>query len=293
MELLRVSPFPIQLPITVETTGIEYEVSVLDLVDHSVSKQTVVAETGLIALVTLPSDRDGNYTVSWGNEEEDVSVIRPYVDANTKATTASEIADYKKHEQIARAIIDSVVTSGFYYRKHILQTSGQGSDYIPLWVNARKIFSVSENNKTIYDVDSIEEYPRKFEIVKNRTAIAESYAGGINRIEGAPLILPFAPSDSLDLSYSYRGFPNTFDYTFVLGVGYKNLPTDLVLAAEMLIDDLMCGKLEYFKRYVSSYDTDQFSIKLNDKIAFEGTGNILVDKILSNYTNSITTLGVL
>ncbi len=37
-------------------------------------------------------------------------------------------------------------------------------------------------------------------------------------------------------------------------------------------------KLDYFKRYASAYNTDQFRIQF-DKTLFAGTGNLIVDKI--------------
>jgi hypothetical protein len=78
----------------------------------------------------------------------------------------------------------------------------------------------------------------------------------------------------------------------VLEHGYKKIPNDIVRAAELLIEDISCGKLDYYKRYVSDYNTDQFKIKFDTRV-FEGTGNILVDKILSKYAKSIRGLGVL
>jgi len=60
----------------------------------------------------------------------------------------------------------------------------------------------------------------------------------------------------------------------------------------MLINDIECGKLDYFKRYTSSYNTDQFRIGF-DKRLFDGTGNLLVDKILERYTSTLVIPGVL
>jgi hypothetical protein len=292
MEILRVPPYSIVANITAEPDT-EYEVSILDMVDLSVTTETIDSDDDGLLLVELPSDRDGEYTITFGEDEEVVNVVRPYVDPNTKATTASEIAEYAKNERLVRAIIDSIIPEGFYYKKHVMQTTGLGSDYIPLWVNANKIFAVTENNTVVYDSETPDSYLRSFEITKDKTAIVETYSGDLNRFEGAPLVIPFAASDSSDLDYTYRGFPKTYDYEFVLGVGYKRLPSDIVLAAEMLIDDLACGRLEYFKRYISTYDTEQFVVKLDDRRAFDGTGNILVDKVLSKYAKSIRTVGVL
>ena len=50
--------------------------------------------------------------------------------------------------------------------------------------------------------------------------------------------------------------------------------------------------MEYYKRFISDYNTDQFKLKF-DKSVFEGTGNLIVDKILSKYYRSISRPGVL
>jgi hypothetical protein len=90
----------------------------------------------------------------------------------------------------------------------------------------------------------------------------------------------------------YRGFGITWDYRITVEHGYTTVPSDIVRATEMLIHDIECGKLDYYKRFISSYNTDQFRIQF-DKGLFEGTGNIIVDKILSKYAKSITKIGVL
>jgi hypothetical protein len=60
----------------------------------------------------------------------------------------------------------------------------------------------------------------------------------------------------------------------------------------MLINDIKCGKLDYYKRYVKMYSTEQFKIEY-DKRLLDGTGNILVDKILDKYRNNIVKPGIL
>ena len=70
------------------------------------------------------------------------------------------------------------------------------------------------------------------------------------------------------------------------------MPNDITDATKMLIEDIKCGKLDYYKRYVNKYSTDQFKIEY-DKKMIEGTGNILVDKILDKYVETIIRPGVL
>lgn len=293
MEILRVPPYNLYVDIDVDNASTDYTYYVEDMVDHLVSSAgTVTSSVNSKVRIDLPSEFDGTHLVYIEGIEEHVDVVRPYVNPKTKGTTASEIAAYAKQEELARAVIDSVIPEGFYYKKHILQTTGLGADYIPLWVDAKQILQVYENNVLVYDVYAEEPSPVSYEITPDKTAITKSYTGQLNRAESAPNILPSSSSDIIGYNSMSGVFPKTYDYTFVLAVGHKNVPSDIVRATEILIDEIACGKLDYYTRYVNAYDTDQFKLKFDARV-FEGTGNIIVDKILSKYAKSITTVGVL
>jgi hypothetical protein len=295
MELLRLSPYAdVEVVYTIPasyTSNEEFTATITDMADLSVTTQTVTDNAGYVWTITLPGRYDSDYQVvvtdASGDtlSEETYELRRPYVDPNTLGVTASEIETARLQEELARAVIDSVIPQGFYYKKINYEVTGLGADYIPLWVDAKKILSVYENNALVTD--------REYEITKDKTAITYAYTGTINRMESAPNVLPAGASDLLDTTFFFSGvFPKTFDYRLVLEAGYTTVPSDIVRATKMLIDDISCGKLEYYKKYISSYSTDQYKLQF-DKRVFEGTGNILVDKILSKYAKSITRLGVL
>jgi len=292
MEILRVPGGNTSVTIDVPEANLEYEFTITDMADDSVIEGIATSSPSSKISVTLPSEYDSQYMVLVEDEEYFYDVVRPYVNPNTKGSTASEISEYAKNEELARAIIDSVVIEGFYYQKKVVQTTGLGADYIPLWINARKLLKLYENNVLVFDSQDTESYEKAYGLSDDKTSVIEQYSDIINRYEGAPNFLPAAESDLLDLKYIYRGFPRSFDYTLVLEHGYKKIPSDIVKATELLIEDISCGKLDYYKRYVSDYNTDQFKIKFDTRV-FEGTGNILVDKILSKYAKSIRGLGVL
>jgi hypothetical protein len=290
MELLRGSSYPLLTTFKAESPDSEYAVTVVDTVDRSYSIQSVTSTEDSDILVELPSDYDGEYEVIFGDEREYVSVVRPYF--ATDAETASQKREKQRYEELSRAIIDSVVSQGFYFKKKILQVQGLGSDYVPIWDDVTKILRVYENNVLVYDHSTPNDFESHFELSPDRTAIVRSYSGLVNRREFAPLIFPASSSDTNDYSYSQKGFPRGHDYSFVVSVGYKRLPSDISRAAQILAEDIECGRLEYFQRYISNYDTEQFMVKL-DRVAFEGTGNLIVDKILSKYKREIKTVGVL
>ena len=292
MEILRVPSYSSAVSINVTDASTEYSYSIKDMADLSISSGTVTSDSNASVSITLPSQYDGQYEITIDNEEHYYEIVRPYSDPNDHGSTASEISEYAKNEELARAIIDSIITEGFYYRKKVIQTSGFGTDYLPLWCDAKKVLKVYENNVLIYDSANASEYDRNFEITKDKTAIIETEVGAINRAEGASLLIPIASSDQGVIDYYSRGFARTADYIIIVEDGYKRLPGDIVRASELLVDDISCGKLEYYKRYIEDYNTDQFKLKFNSGV-FEGTGNIIVDKILSKYLKSIQTLGVL
>lgn len=292
MDILRVPSLATNASITGLTASTEYTYTIVDDVDHSVTEGTATSDSNGKLTVTLPHEYDGSYTVTVNDEEHYFSVVRPYVDPTTKGTTASEIAEYAGYEELARAIIDSVVADGFYYRKRYIETVGLGSDYLPVWYKVNKVLKLYENNVLLYDAANPEDYETSYSLTSDKTAIMEASTDHLNRLEGAALIMPSGGSDLLDVKYVYRGFPRSFDYRILVTHGYTTIPSDIKKAAELLIDDISCGRLEYFQRYITSYNTDQFKVQLSQQ-AFSGTGNVIVDKILSNYARSYGTLGVL
>lgn len=318
MELLRKPPYPLFATYDVPSAG-SYTVTIMDNSrDIVVDSSNIVVEENLKLVYEIPSDiskYDDSYFLSISEEdteevvvEDNLEIVRPYVDPNTLGTTATEILEYKQYEKIARAMIDSI-TGGFYYYSDYVETVGQGTDYIPLWDRTYKILKVYENAILVYD-SSNEEGPELFDwtylITKDKTAITKQPVGfndSFNRSEQIPPNIMVAPSDSYALFdtedsgniYTISpgvAFPKGYDYVLELEQGYKVVPNDIKDAALMLINDLKCGKLDYYKRYVVNYSTDQFKIQI-DKSALEGTGNIIVDKILDKYTTNISKPGVL
>lgn len=307
MEILRVdtatTPFNLgtqkfQFPVVVDGyASTAVTINVTDLSDSTLVMDSAQVTTTSSSKITIsvPLKYDADYKVQVYNTHaavaaanlifEDVyEVRRPYVDPNTKGTTATEIASYATDEQLARAIIDSIVDGGFYYTKKNINAVGNGSDFIPVWDNVKVINAVYENNVLVT--------AKTFELTKDGSAITQTYTGELNRSESAPVLLPASSSDYTELIYGYTGFPREYDYRINADVGYVNVPSDIKRATELLIEDISCGRLDYYKRYIGAYNTDQFRIQF-DKAVFQGTGNILVDKILEKYKKPVTRPGVL
>lgn len=302
MEVMRVPPYPITTTWTLPIANYTYVQVVEDLVDHSVVETTVQSNSSGIVTYVLPLDKvqfDRKFYIKFYDTEhehilyeENLDIIRPYVNANKIGETASEIAEYRMHELLARAIIDTVIPNGFYNYKKVIQAVGQGSDYFPLWYDTNKILKVYENNVLVYDVDTPSENICDYVITLDNSAVQRVLTGNWNRAENAPPNLPISVGDLGYFGYNTVSFPAGYDYTFIVDSGYKTIPSDVEVATKALIEDIKCGKLDYYKRYVTSYNTDQFTIEF-DKAVFSGTGNMLVDKILDKYSNTILKPGII
>ena len=325
--ILRIPPYPLSVTYTVPDESADYIIVIEDVLEQTELEVFVSGESGLTSSLegtityTLSGDfvkYDKSYALTVYEDvdgergdvviEDNLQIERPYVDPNTLGTTATEIAEYKQYESLARAIIDTIV-DGFYYNRKFLEVVGQETDYISLWNRTHKILKVYENAELVYDI-SDPDGPAlgdfNYIITKDKTAITKDpvqATDSLNRAERRPSRIPLAVSDSyaiFDTEDSGNtqtitpgvGFREGTDYIFLLETGYKVVPIDIQDATMLLINDIKCGKLDYYKRYVKNYSTDQFKIQY-DKGFLEGTGNIIVDKILSKYVNNIVRPGVL
>ena len=320
MEILRRPPYPLSVSYTVPEPSTEYILVIEDLLEQVESEIILQSNQNSVITYELTGEYtqyDKSYpvtvyesiTVSGVQDvrgdivvEDNLDITRPYVDPASLGKTPTEIAEYTEHEKLARAIIDSV-TDGFYYKRSYLEVVGQGTDYVPLWDKTHKILTVHENATLVYDSSEEPKAIGEFNylITKDKTAITKDpieLTDALNRAERKPARIPLAYSDSISMFdtedsgnvqtiSSGVAFPEGTDYIFLLEVGHKVVPYDIQDAAKMLINDIKCGKLDYYKRYVKSYSTEQFKIQYDEKL-FNGTGNILVDKILDKYKNNIS-----
>lgn len=327
MQILRLPPYPLSISYDVPEASTDYilviKQSSRDVVDV---EENIVSTAGSKLEYTLPAlfnSYDESYYLAIYESvfgelgdivvEDNLEVMRPYVSptvlANTYGSgTATEILQYTQWEGLARAIIDSIVPDGFYYERTWLETTGQGTDYIPVWDRTYKILKAYENNQLMWDSDQDPSALGSWNylLTKDKTAIIKDWAQMTDsyiRLDGKPVGVPLGESDSYALYDTEDSgntqavipgvtFPTGYNYLFSLETGYKVVPYDIKDAITMLIDDIKCGKMEYHKRYIVNYSTDQYRVQI-DKSALDGTGNILVDKILEKYITNFGKPGVL
>ena len=332
MQILRLPPYPLSVTYTVPDANTEYVLVIEDVAEQTEAVAYLTSNASSQITYPLDDNfikYDKSYSLTIYEDliesgdvledrgdivvQDNLDISRPYINpteyaAKFNATTATEIAKYEEYENLARVIIDSI-TGGFYYSRKFIEPVGQETDYMPVWDKVEKLIRVYENAILVYDLYSVDgpalgEW--NYMITKDKTAIIKDPVAateGYNRSERRPARIPIAVSDSFTLFDTEDSgnvatitpgvtFPAGTDYIFLAEIGYKVVPYDIQDATKMLIEDIKCGKLDYYKRFISSYNTDQYRIQF-DKGLFEGTGNIIVDKILSKYAKSITKLGVL
>jgi len=325
MQLLRKAPYPLSISYTVPDSLTDYILVIRDMSEQTELEESITSTSGSLVTYSLTGDftrYDKSYALTiyedltdsgpdlvYGDVvvEDNLHIQRPYVDPETLGTTATEIAQYKEYENLARLIIDSV-TGGFYYNRTYLEVVGQGTDYMPLWKKTEKLLKAYENTVLVYDSSQSPAALGSFNyiITKDKTSITKDPVldeGELNRAERKPARIPLAASDSYNIFDTQDsglvqtisagvGFAEGTDYIFQLETGYKVVPYDIQNATKILIEDIKCGKLDYYKRFIKRYETDQFQIEY-DKRLIDGTGNLLVDKILDKYKTSITRPGIL
>jgi hypothetical protein len=304
MEILRVPPYPITATWDVPEANADYTIYLEDLVDHSYENIEIVSDDDSQINYVMPQskvqfDREFLFRVYDADDEividSNLTVYRPYVDPNLLGTTEEEIAEYKELEIVARGIIDSYLGSsgGFYNHKLVIQQVGQGTDYFPIWHDTNRVLKVYENNTLVFDYEDTEaEWDFTYIMTLDNSAVMRVETGVYNRIESRGSITMRATGDLGFYGGQGVAFPRGVDYTFVLDAGFKAIPPEIELAAKYLIEDIKCGNNDYYKRFVTQYTTDQFSVKFAPQF-LEGTGNIIVDKILSNYKGMNFKPGVL
>lgn len=318
MDILRQPPFPILVSYSDLDPDTEYLLEIYDDHANTVVSASVLSDGSGIVEYELDKDFERFdetyslyvYTVNELLEPDQTVVIdnlyiyRPYINPLSLAETPGEEEEYIVLERTARQIIDTLV-GGFYYTRSEVETTGLGADFLPLPQRSNKINQVYENNVKIYDrIDPIEGQYTYF-ITPDKSAMTISASGEYNRLQSKQVHLPIAASDSFMLygdDYDavqalteIKGagvFPKDWDYIVYGEWGWPVVPQDIKNATKLLIDDLKCNNLAYVNKYITEYETDQFRVKYGE-LATNGTGNLIVDKILQAYSVPLYKLGVI
>ena len=253
-----------------------YDVVLIDQNDFSETTSTLVSGATGDLVVPLPekyTKYDGWFSlnVSYNGSLVYVDTVtskRPYASSSniianiSKAISQAQAVTY---ERLARELINSILGFEFSLTRKKVHLTGTGTDFLRTDERIVKVFGVKENNVTIWsdgDDDPFTSSPGSYSVVR-------SYNEEQNRAEYS--------------LYNYGGeFRWNFDYEIDAEVGWQVVPQDIQDAAIMLVDDIACGNNRYTNKYIDSFDSGTVKIDYY-KGATAGTGNLLVDNILSKY----------
>lgn len=337
MEIIRLQPFPLVFTQGELDPNTDYVVAILD--DHAEDLAEISSESdsnGVIS-INLPdyfSRYDDEYRIEIYLKDgenldgtailgdlvliDTLTIMRPYINPSTYAETEEDIEQAKVYEAVARAIINSI-TGGFEYKRETVETTGFGSDYLPIPFRLNKIVRVYENGVLVYDADPIDPNwtnAKNYYISDDKASITVSIPSsfGFNRRQSKPVYGRNSASDSftlyntndspnysdaiydtktfIDLAGNNSLFPDGWDYTVIIEAGWPIIPQDIKQATTLIMNDLKCNNIPYINSYIKDYKSDQFTLSFDPGV-FKDTGNRIADKILSAYVRPIYRLGVL
>lgn len=203
-----------------------------------------------------------------------LKIVRPYCDiANIKEILSITTAQAVEYESTARAIIESQAGEFQFIRKN-KEVSGMGIDFLPLNERIETLYKMYENGELIHDSSTAS--LNLYKISVDRSSIVP-----IDEIQNKVEYNRVWRDRYLDVS-----FANGYDYLVDADFGYRFIPQDIQNACKLLITDLSNNNMQYINKYIEMFDNVEFRVQFAKEFA-RGTGNMIVDNILSKYKNRI------
>lgn len=252
-------------------------------------ESTVTSDTNGTLIVSFPGSLndtvffkvypDSNHTDYDNSWAEYVTLVRPYVDpANIAIKFNIPVDQAVDFEKTARQIIDDI-TGGFHIENKVKTVIGNGLDYLP--VNERIVLleSLKENGTTIWN--TTDSWNEEYSVSNDKTSIVM-----VNQADRKEYKTVWSTR------YSEAVFGLNNDYEVAGKFGWAFVPNNIQEATMYLIEDQVCGNTRHIERYINNIRTDGYSLQYVDA-AFTGTGNSMVDRILSKYKKVNINPGVL
>ena len=185
--------------------------------------------------------------------------------------------EIKSAEKIARTIIEGYTGQRFCQYYGTQEQFGFGSDAIELTEKMITLDKVWENDQLSIDNTSNPVYNNfgfQLELSPTKKVIRILNQGWDVRYD-----------NQVDPGVLTQGrFRNTSRYKFQGIIGWKYVPSDIKLAAMLLVGDLLANDYNWRNKYLKKVDLSEISFEMA-KGAFNGTGNLTVDNILDQYRN--------
>lgn len=283
MEILRLpESTSIQASFDVSLANTLYTALYTDLITGTSYSASATSNNSKVVSFTLNSrymsysgDIDFNiYRSGSAVYSDQLTIIRPYCSINKikeklNITTAQAI----EFESTARSIIEAEAGPFSFVRKE-KEVSGMGMDYLPVNERIETLYKMYENGSLIHDSSDTE--LNLYKISVDKSSIVP-----IDQIQNKVEYQKVWRDRYLDVS-----FASGYDYLIEADFGYRVIPNDIQKACELLITDLANNNNQYINKYIEMFDNVEFRVQFSKEFA-KGTGNMIVDSILSKYKNRI------
>jgi hypothetical protein len=235
---------------------------------------------------------DDQVTVNWaatvGGESavkvDYVEIITPYISAEELAArynwsfTPGD-ANYRDREDVISAERTARYTINAYTNKYFnpiakqVTAYGQNTDTLVLREPIISVSKLYENGALVIDGVNTSAFGWAVEVTETGQAI---------RIID-PNFTDLSESENLRVTIGGGGtFKQGFRYVIDGIFGFNYVPTDIVDATSMLVNDYMCRDALWRARYINKVEMRDWKFTY-EKEAFRGTGNLIVDNLLKRY----------
>lgn len=180
-------------------------------------------------------------------------------------------------ERLARFMIDSITGQNFGKRFQKTVSYGAGTDVLSLWDHIINITAVWENGLETWNPDTgVALSGYDYEVTETGRAIRPDLVG-VNIDEGGRKYV---------VDRNAGAFKNGYRYDVEGYFGYESVPSDIEEAAIYLINDYLCADRVWRDKYIDQATVEDWKIRFSE-LAFRGTGNLTVDKLLENYNQPL------
>lgn len=284
-------------------TGVTFEIYDLDtdeFVQSGTAPLTASAHGGSSSFswtATLTSDSaayDRNVKIEWVQTTasgasatiEYASLIRPFATASrikSLATIENSITDatLEKNERKARYFLQSHIGIDFTKEYNSMVVYGNNSDILSLPTPLIQLDKIYEDDILIYDMvssASVNELDFNLEASLSRTRIKiinteDEFERAVQEFPEVH-VLPYDGVFKKDCQYKITGV-----------WGYQYVPNEIEQATALLVEDYLCNDFNIRNKNISKLSNDSYDLTYASN-AGTGTGNLLVDKLISPWLNA-------
>lgn len=214
------------------------------------------------------------------NEIQYVSLMRPYaiwqrIEQLADIPSGTSSATLIKLERRARLTINSFLGFNFYKEKRMVTVYGNNTDILTLPDQIYRIDNIYEDDILVYERDNDLkqlDYPIEIGPSSNRIKIVSTSSEQKEILE-FPKFSIFYYDGIFRKDYSYK----------IDGVwGWDYIPAEIEQASALLVSDYLCNDFNIRNKNISQLTNDSYDIKYGPDVT-KGTGNLLVDNLLSIY----------